>query len=384
MAAKARAEVEPLPKALLPLYHRIYCFLWLWGLKLIATIHTIYKDLIHPPLASTHPTLTLHLPSRPTLQTRIFYPPTYTPGQPTLLPTYINLHGGGFAVHTARFDDPFCASWSKRTGMLVLSLDYRKIPLHPFPTAIHDVEAQILDLLADPTALPIDPTRLVIGGFSAGASLALAVAQLPALKGKFRAAICYYPIVDFSHSPPDKMHARPYQDYWRDHLGDAGWWIDWGYVCPGQDRRDPLLSPWYAATEDLPERVYMVAAEFDLLRVEAQEMIHRLAGLEGRRDKERAFEYSEVAQADQDDLESQPSPSHHHGDTDPTSAIPLVTSVITTPHEHCDACERIIARREQRQNQLQCCGMVAIVFVMLFICLTIMGAVFARVKAHDD
>ncbi|OJJ98470.1 hypothetical protein ASPACDRAFT_61980 [Aspergillus aculeatus ATCC 16872] len=289
MTTIKRAEVEPLPKALLPLYHRIYCFLWLWGLKLIATIHAIYKDLIHPPPPGTHPTLTLHLPSRPTLQTRIFYPPTYTAGQPTLLPTYINLHGGGFAVNTARFDDPFCASWSQRTGMLVLSLDYRKIPLHPFPTAIHDVEAQILDLLAD-TALPIDRTRLVIGGFSAGASLALAVAQLPSLRRKLRAAICYYPIVDFSHSPPDKMHARPYQDYWRDHLGDAGWWIDWGYVCPGQDRRDPLLSPWYAAAEDLPERLYMVAAEFDLLRVEAQEMIHRLAELEGRRDKEEGFE----------------------------------------------------------------------------------------------
>ncbi|PYI14014.1 alpha/beta-hydrolase [Aspergillus violaceofuscus CBS 115571] len=383
MTAKKRAEVESLPKVLLPLYHRIYCFLWLWGLKLIATVHAVYKDLIHPPPPSTQPTLTLQLPSRPTLQTRIFYPPTYTPGQPTLLPTYINLHGGGFAVNTARFDDAFCASWSQRTGMLVLSLDYRKIPRHPFPTAIHDVEAQIRDLLANP-ALPVDPTRLVIGGFSAGASLALGVAQLPSLRGKFRAAICYYPIVDFSHSPPDKMHARPYEDYWRDHLGDAGWWIDWGYVCAGQDRRDPLLSPWYAPAEDLPDMVYMVAAEFDLLRVEAQEMIHRLAGLEGRKDKEEGFEYSEVAQTDQDDLESQPSPSHRHGDTDPTSNIPLVTSVITTPHEHCEACERIIARREQRQNQLQCCGMVGIVFVMLFICLTILGAVFARVRAHDD
>ncbi|PYH47073.1 uncharacterized protein BP01DRAFT_380915 [Aspergillus saccharolyticus JOP 1030-1] len=95
-------------------------------------------------------------------------------------------------------------------------------------------------------------------------------------------------------------------------------------------------------------------------------------------------EYSAVAQADQDDVESQPSRSHQHGETDPTAAIPLVTSVITTPHEHCDACERIIARRERRKSQLQCCGIVGIVFVIIFMFLTILGSMFARVKAHDD
>ncbi|PYH47074.1 alpha/beta-hydrolase [Aspergillus saccharolyticus JOP 1030-1] len=288
--SEAKPPIPPLPKTLLPLPHRIYCFLWLWATKLLVTLHTTITNLLHPPPRSTMPTLTVRLPSRPTLEARIFYPPNYTGTNPRgLLPTYIDLHGGGFAVHTARLDDAFCSQWSKLTGMLVISLDYRKIPLHPFPTAVYDHQGQH-NAPQPPPLLPIDSTRLTIGGFSAGANLALAVTQLPALRRKFRAAICYYPIVDFSHSPPDKMHARPYRDYWHDNLGDAGWWIDWGYVHPGQDRRDPLLSPWYAAAQDLPERVYMVAAEYDLLRLEAQEMIHRLAGLEDREDKEEGFE----------------------------------------------------------------------------------------------
>ncbi|RAL11785.1 alpha/beta hydrolase fold protein [Aspergillus homomorphus CBS 101889] len=283
-------KLTALPKVRLSLLHRVYCFLWLWGTKLLASLYFTYQRLRDPPAASTRPTLTTRLPSRPTLETRIFYPPTYNPRSPTQLPTYFNIHGGGFALCTAAVDDAFCRAWSTRTGMLVISLDYRKIPLHAFPTATHDVAAQIHDLLAHRDDLPIDRARLAIGGFSAGGNLALSVAQLPALKRRFRAAVIYYPIVDFSHPPTHKMATRPYADYRVDHLGSAGWWLDWGYVCPGQDRRDPLLSPWYAHPDDLPPCVYMVAAEYDMLRLEAQEMIHRLAGWEDRIDKEEPFE----------------------------------------------------------------------------------------------
>ncbi|RAL11783.1 uncharacterized protein BO97DRAFT_85977 [Aspergillus homomorphus CBS 101889] len=93
-------------------------------------------------------------------------------------------------------------------------------------------------------------------------------------------------------------------------------------------------------------------------------------------------QYTEVAQADHDDLESRP---HAHGEYDPTSAIPLATSIITTPHSHCEACDRIIARREKRQSAREYCGIVAIAFVLLFICVTILGALTTRARTrHDD
>lgn len=68
------------------------------------------------------------------------------------------------------------------------------------------------------------------------------------------------------------------------------WCLDWGYVSVGQDRRDPILSPTYAKNEDLPPRIYMIGAEWDLLRLETQQMIHRLAGLADKPDQEESFE----------------------------------------------------------------------------------------------
>lgn len=45
------------------------------------------------------------------------------------------------------------------------------------------------------------------------------------------------------------------------------------------DRRDPLLSPYHAKKENLPPWIYMIAAEWDMLRLEGQIMMHELAGV---------------------------------------------------------------------------------------------------------
>ncbi|PYH89589.1 alpha/beta-hydrolase [Aspergillus ellipticus CBS 707.79] len=278
---------EPLLKVRLPLPHRLNCFLRLWALKCLAALYFFYLRVFKPAPAWTRPTLVRRYPCRPMLTTRVFFPPDYAPGK--LLPVYLNIHGGGFAVSDAAVDDRFCVAWAKRTGMLVVSLDYRKVPRFPFPTATEDVAAQVAAVLEDPE-LPVDRTRVGIGGFSAGGHLALSAAQLPPLKGVVRAVVSYYPIVDFSHPPDVKMESRPYRDGPVDRLGEAGWYLDWGFVEVGRNRRDPVLSPCYAKAEDLPPRIYMVAAQWDMLRLEAQQMIHRLAGLEDKQDQEEAFE----------------------------------------------------------------------------------------------
>ncbi|PYI02032.1 alpha/beta-hydrolase [Aspergillus sclerotiicarbonarius CBS 121057] len=269
--------------------HRLKCFLRLWLFKCLASVYFFYRWLFRTPSPRNRPTLVKQYPCRPMLKTHIFYPPEYRPGEQRAL--YINIHGGGFAVADAQVDDPFCAAWAERTGMLVVSLDYRKVPRYPYPVPVYDVAAQVQEVLED-QSLPIDRSRVTIGGFSAGGHLALAVSQLPPLHGLVQAAVVYYPIVDFSHPPPEKMATRPYTDGPRDNLGDTGmgWALEWGIVPVGQNRRDPVLSPCYAKAEDLPPRIYMVAAQWDMLRLETQEMIHRLAGLDGKEDQEEPFD----------------------------------------------------------------------------------------------
>ena len=281
-------DLEPLPKVGMPFLHRLNCFLRLWLLKLLANIYFFYQRLAQPPARGSQPTLVKRYACRAMLETRIFYPHDYRAGE-ELLPVYFNIHGGGFALCDASVDDEFCSSWASRTGMLVISLDYRKVPLHPFPTATYDVAAQVEAVLGD-NLLPIDQSRVVVGGFSAGGNLALSVAQLSPLKELVQAAVIYYPIVDFGHPPNEKLASRPYTNGPKDNLEAASWWLDWGYVRVGQNRRDPLLSPEYARKEDLPRWIYVVGAQWDMLRLESQVMIHRLAGLEGREDQEAPFE----------------------------------------------------------------------------------------------
>lgn len=277
----------PLLKAKFSFAHRLGCFICLWLFKLLASVIFPLIEFFHPLPSATRPTLVKKYGCRPRLGCRIFFPPNYESGKP--LPLYFNVHGGGFAVLDARSDDAFCSSWAERTGMLVVSLNYRKAPWYPFPAATTDIHAVATAVLAD-KSLPIDQNRVSMGGFSAGGQLVLSACQLPGLKGIVKAAIVYYPVVDFGLLTNQKLESRPYINGPRDGLEMPSWWIDWAFVSPGQNRRDPLLSPYYAKKEDLPPWIYVVGAQWDLLRLEAQEMIHRLAEIEEQSNPEKDFE----------------------------------------------------------------------------------------------
>lgn len=173
--------------------------------------------------------------------------------------------------------------------MIVVSLDYRKAPAHPFPTATYDVAALAMAVLQD-EELPIDVGRVAIGGFSAGGNLALSASQVRGLKGVIKAAVVYYPVVDFSTTPDEKLASRPYVSGPPDRFGAASWWLDWGYVRAGQNRRDALISPCFARKEDLPPYIFGIGAQWDMFRLETQKMIHRLAGLEAKENQEEPFE----------------------------------------------------------------------------------------------
>ncbi|KAH8807121.1 alpha/beta hydrolase fold protein [Xylogone sp. PMI_703] len=278
----------PMPKVLFPLSNRINWCLKLYLCKVLASIYTFFQRHFDRSTPTSWPTLVKRYPCRPMLENRIFFPPNYQSGI-CPLPLYLNMHGGGFAFGEPRQDDEFCVSWAKRTGMLVVSIDYRKAPLYPFPAATYDIAAVANAVLQDET-LPIDKSCVAIGGFSAGGSLALSASQMPGLKGIIKAAVVYYPVVDFSVPPNEKLEARPYKSGRKDRFGDASWWLDWGYIRVGQNRRDALLSPCYARKEDLPPWIYIIGAQWDMFRLEAQNMVHKLAGLEARENQEVPFE----------------------------------------------------------------------------------------------
>ena len=90
-------------------------------------------------------------------------------------PLYIHFHGGGFHFSNLETEDVSCALMCKHTSTVVLSLNYRHTPEWKFPTPVHDAwDAVNWATGAGATILGHDQNRVIVGGASAGAALALA------------------------------------------------------------------------------------------------------------------------------------------------------------------------------------------------------------------
>jgi acetyl esterase len=86
------------------------------------------------------------------------------------------LHGGGFVMGDLNTEHPWAARLADGAGAVVISVGYRLAPENPFPAALDDAYAVLTWAAAAAAELGIDPERIAVGGHSAGAGLAAAVA----------------------------------------------------------------------------------------------------------------------------------------------------------------------------------------------------------------
>ncbi|KAH8427141.1 uncharacterized protein LDX57_004858 [Aspergillus melleus] len=121
---------------------------------------------------------------------------TTTTNNPT--PVHLNLCGSGFVLPGHGLDDAYCRHLSTTVPIRVLDIQYRLSPEHPFPAALHDVEDVVHWIHSQPEKF--DPSRISIGGFSAGGALAVSLAG-HCVKDTFCALIAFYPACDASISP---------------------------------------------------------------------------------------------------------------------------------------------------------------------------------------
>jgi acetyl esterase len=93
-------------------------------------------------------------------------------------PTMLWLHGGGWTGGTIdeTLNDRTCADRTLRSGVQIISLEYRLAPEHPFPAPVDDAVAALADLRARDDELGVDAALLGIGGNSAGATVAATTA----------------------------------------------------------------------------------------------------------------------------------------------------------------------------------------------------------------
>ncbi|MFC8042501.1 alpha/beta hydrolase [Nocardia sp. NPDC057353] len=177
---------------------------------------------------------------------------------------FLQLHGGGFYLGSAAMDDVVNRRLADALGLAVVSVDYRLAPEHPWPAAPDDCETAAL-WLAEHAERRFGTTRLAIGGFSAGATLAMTT--LLRLRDRrtpvFDCAVLQFGTYDLSaRTPAGRRIADEY--FLRAYCGSAA------------DRTHPDISPIYADLSDLPPALVVVGEE-DILLEDNLAMAARLS-----------------------------------------------------------------------------------------------------------
>ena len=189
----------------------------------------------------------------------------YRPAGGRPRPIFIYLHGGGWTLGDLDTHDAVCRRISAAADCLVVSVDYRLAPEHPYPAALDDVIASIGWLAAHGAELGGDQTRLALGGDSAGGNLtagavirlrdeagprvALQVLIYPATQASFETLSCYENAEGYLLTTADLVW------FWGNYLADSPAAAADPYACPG------------VATDlrDLPPAV-IITGGFDPLR----------------------------------------------------------------------------------------------------------------------
>lgn len=196
-------------------------------------------------------------PADPEVRVRL-YRPIRTRG------AIVWLHGGGFVMGDLDTDHPFAARIASASGATVISVDYRRSPEHPFPAALDDTYAVLKWAAEHATELGIDPDRIAVGGHSAGAGLAAAVAlRARDQEGpSIRFQLLNQPLLD------DRQETWSQRHFTGTPLHDRGTITKvWQHYLDSRPAT-PYAAPARAADLSGLPPAYVATAEFDPLRDE--------------------------------------------------------------------------------------------------------------------
>ncbi|MFF3859504.1 alpha/beta hydrolase [Streptomyces sp. NPDC002209] len=196
------------------------------------------------------------------------------------------LHGGGFLMGDLDTEHPWASRIAAGSGAVVISVGYRLAPEHPFPAALDDACAVLAWAAEHAADLGVDPARLAVGGHSAGANIAAAVAlrardeQGPPV----RFQLLNQPGLD---DRQDTWSARNFTDTpwfhrdkattgWRHYLADQ---LPTPYAAPARATDLSGLPPAYISTAEFdPNRDEGLAYGLRLLQAGVSVELHQWPG----------------------------------------------------------------------------------------------------------
>lgn len=197
-------------------------------------------------------------PDSPEVRVRCYRPR----GASEALPALVWIHGGGHVVGQVEQDDPTLEHFVTGIGCVVLSVDWRRPPEHPFPAPLDDCYAALVWAFEEADMLGIDRRRLAVGGTSSGAGSAAGLALLARDRGEVPVAfqLLMYPMLDDRNVTPSShlVHDERLWDRqsnliaWQAYLGDAAGTSDVSpYAAPSRATDLTGLPPAYIAVGTL-------------------------------------------------------------------------------------------------------------------------------------
>lgn len=197
----------------------------------------------------------------PKVPVRIYRPP----GDGTR-PALVYFHGGAFVLGQVELFDALCGAYAANADIVVVSVDYRLAPEHPFPAGVQDCYAALEWTAAAATELAVDPAAIAVGGLSAGGALAAAIALMA--RDRKGPTIAFQLLVNAVLD--DRLETVSVQAFtdtplWNSHDVSVMWDL---YLGPERRHVSPYAAP--ARSTDLSglPPAYVLTSEFDPLRDE--------------------------------------------------------------------------------------------------------------------
>jgi acetyl esterase/lipase len=215
-------------------------------------------------------------------------------------PVVIGYHGGGWTIGRATDDARWAAAVLQHSRAIYVGVNYRLAPEYPFPVGNDDAADAILWLAQNADELKIDPSKIVLSGFSAGGGLSITAPMrlqdhlntiitgsnsspehLPTVVG----IIAFYPVTDFTIGRAEKRSANKRPDMSLSPIFTELFYESYLDPQDATPLTDPLLSPGLASREQLeslPDHIHIIACEYDDLMPEAHRFAERMQGELGK------------------------------------------------------------------------------------------------------
>jgi acetyl esterase len=190
---------------------------------------------------------------------------TYRPAD-GVLPALVYFHGGGWSIGDLSSADPMCRRLADEAGCVVISVDYRLAPEHPFPAGVEDACAVTADVVRRADHHGVRPEAVAVAGDSAGANLATVAARV--VRDDGIALVHQLLMCPNADSGLDSPSFAEFGEGYGLSAAGMAWFF--GHYIGSADRSDPRIAPLRADDLSGMPPATVLTAEYDILRDEGE------------------------------------------------------------------------------------------------------------------